>query len=183
MHVMLDLETLGTQTNACILQIGAVLFEPVSGGKVLNGKGFNLFTKPNQSYGTVSPSTLAWWLQQSNAKTLGKALDNNAVELPDALVAFRDWPFQAHGLSWSAITGIWSNGANFDQPILQSAFETLGITTPWNFRASRCCRTLFNLVGGAPQIDWAGLQTHDAFDDCIGQVMQVQKAMGMIQKG
>ena len=42
MDVMLDLETLGTRPDAAIIQIGAVLFEPRSGGMVLNGKAFSM---------------------------------------------------------------------------------------------------------------------------------------------
>ena len=50
----------------------------------------------------------------------------------------------------------------------------------WGYRDGRCCRTLFNLVGGPPEIDWTGFTAHDALDDAVGQAMQVQKAMGIL---
>jgi hypothetical protein len=181
MHVMIDLETLGNRPNGLILQIGAVLFEPASGGKLLNNKGLRATVMPQDGGGTIDGGTIAWWFQQPNVGTLGKRMATEGVPLSDALKQLVEFPQTAHGIGWEAIQGVWSNGAAYDQPILASSFALFGLDVPWHFRASECCRTLFKRVGGPPDIDWTGFEPHDALDDAIGQAMQVQKAMGMLR--
>lgn len=181
MHVMLDLETLGVRPDAAIIQVGAVLFEAKSGGKILNGKGFNDHVLLQDGAGTVDHGTVAWWLLNRSSEAMGNALSTKANPLNYVLEKFLMWPKDAADLSWDAIEGVWSKGADFDLPILQSAYARLGMIVPWNMRAGRCVRTLFALTGGEPEIDWTGMAQHDAFDDAVGQAMQVQKAMGVFQ--
>lgn len=174
MHVMIDLETLSTRTDAAIVQIGAVLFEPVSGGKVRNDRPFNRHVLVQDGAGSIDNGTLAWWLQQPNARDMGKALEADAVPLAQALQDLVEWPMKAMELEWSAIGGVWAKPADFDLAILKTAFARFGTTPPWDRRATRCARTLFEVSGGEPSIDWTGLRHHDAFDDALGQAMQVQ---------
>ena len=175
MHVMIDLETLSTRTDAAIVQIGAVLFEPVSRGKIRNDKPFMRHVLVQDGAGSIDNSTLAWWLQQPNAKALGRALETTAVPLAQALEDLVAWPKQAVDLEWDAITGVWAKPADFDLAILKTAFARFGALPPWDRRVTRCAKTLFEVSGGAPEIDWTGLDHHDAFDDALGQAMQVQK--------
>ncbi len=183
MDVMLDLETLGTRPDAAIIQIGAVLFEPFSGGKVLNGKGFMRHVLVQDGAGSVDHATIAWWLLEASAAKMGKALADRAVTLADALEDFLRWPTRAHELSWEAITGIWAKPATFDLPIMSSAYAALGHRPPWDRRATKCAQTLFALAGGRPDIDLTGLTPHDALDDAVGQAQQVQAAMGVLGIG
>lgn len=176
MDVMIDLETLGTRPDAAIIQIGAVQFEPRSGGKVLNGSGFKRYVAVQDGAGSIDHSTIAWWLQEKSAAKMGKALETQALPLLVALQELDAW------VNWADVGGVWSNGAAFDQPVLASAYGKLGRNTPWHYRASRCVRTLFALAGGAPSIDWTGMTPHDALDDAIGQAMQVQKAMAVLTR-
>ncbi len=180
MHMMIDLETLGTRPDAAIIQIGAVLFEPVSGGKILNGQGFKRYTLLQDGSGTIDHSTVAWWLQEASASKMGAALETEAVPLLQALDELDSFPMKAKGLSWEAIGGVWAAPSDFDIPILKSAYARFGLGVPWERRATRDARTLFSIVGGKPEIDWTGFTAHDALDDAIGQAMQVQKAMGML---
>lgn len=181
MHVMLDLETLGTRPDAAIIQIGAVLFEPLFGGKILNGKGFNRHVLVQDDQGTVDHGTLCFWLQERSAAKMGEELSTRASHIAEVLLDFIDWPKGACDLSWDAIGGVWASPSDFDIPILKSAFARVGGNPPWDRRATRDARTLFNLVGGKPEIDWTGFTPHDAYDDAVGQAMQVQKAMGMLR--
>lgn len=182
MDIMIDLETLSTRPDAAIIQIGAVLFEPVSGGKILNDKGFNSYTLIQDGAGSIDNSTLAWWLQEKSAAKMGAELEHKAVSLGEALKAFVEWPMNTKGIYWNDITGIWAKPADFDFPILRMAFNRFGLDAPWNRHATRCAKTLFHAVGKTPDIDWTGFIYHDALDDAIGQAMQVQKAMGLLNK-
>ncbi len=180
MHIMLDLETLGTRPDAAIIQIGAVLFEPVSGGKILDGKGFDKHVLLQDGGGSIDHGVVAFWFQEASVASMGKALSTRAFSLPEVLKKFVEWPAAVHDLSWEAIEGIWANPSDFDFPILKSAFARLGVDVPWDRRITRDARMLFTLVGGKPEIDWTGMTPHDAFDDAVGQAQQVQKAMGML---
>lgn len=194
-HVMLDLETLGTSPSAAIVQIGAVLFEPKSGGRVLNNKIFNRFVMVQEGAGHIDHSTLTFWLQEKAAPHLGKNLAENAFPLDQVLAEFIEWPYWAltgndprephvayqgntHPYNWwQQITGVWAKPSNFDIAILQSAFRLFGKAPPWNHRATRCMRTVLDILGHNPQVAQVGT-THDAADDALYQVMQLQIALG-----
>lgn len=180
MHVMIDLETLSTRQDAAIIQVGAVLFEPVSGGKVLNNRGFNRYVLVQDGAGAIDHSTVAWWLQQPNARTMGKTLEEAAQPLAIVLDDLVRFPQEARDLSWEAIGGVWAKPSNFDLGVLASAFARFGAAPPWEHWKTMCARTLFNLVGGQPQVDETGLTRHDALDDAVIQAMAVQKAMGLL---
>ncbi len=177
MHVMIDVETLGTRTDAAIMQIGAVFFEPVSGGKILNGdKAFNRFITFQDGVGSIDHGTLCFWLQEKSAARLGENLQKNSMTLAEALQEFMQWP-KTIDMTWENIQGVWAKPANFDLSIITSAFAKFGMQPPWDHRKTRCARTLFEITGGEPEIDWTGFVHHDALDDAVGQAMQVQKAI------
>lgn len=180
MDIMIDLEMMSTRPNAQIVQIGAVMFEPRSGGKILNQHGLNVFVQIQDGGGAIDNSTVAFWLQQPNAKTLGKALETTAVPLDEALRQLTELPFKAD-LTWEQIGAVWAKPSKCDLPILESAYSLFGLAPPWEHWKSMCAKTLFNLVGGMPFVDTSGLTAHDALDDALVQAMATQKALGMLK--
>ncbi len=181
---MLDLETLGTRPDAAIIQIGAVFFEPKSGGKILNGdKAFNQHVLYQDGIGTVDHGTLAFWLKEKSAARMGEALSNDAEFLPKVMQSFIAWPKTAMLMDWAEVGRIWASPSDFDLPILKSAMVRCGLgDMPWDRRSTRDARTLFDIVGGRPEIDWTGMVAHDALDDAVGQAMQVQQALALIER-
>jgi len=183
MHVMIDLETLGTRPGSAIAQIGAVLFEPVYGGKILNGKAFNQYIRPDDRV-NFDTDTIAWWLQQSpdGRKRLAEGMSQGVTEA-EALQELARWPMLTHNLTWEAVGGVWAHGPTFDVNLLHEAFARNGLEPAWSYRAPRDTRTLYFLANGGqpPEIDWTGFVKHDAKDDAIAQAMQVQIAMGMMR--
>lgn len=160
MHVMIDLETLGTRPDACIIQIGAVLFEPVSGGKILNGKGFNRHVLVQDGSGSIDHGTLCFWLTENSAAKMGHELSTVADPLAEVLQAFVEWPMEAHELSWEAITGMWAAPSDFDLPILKSAYAKLGMDVPWDRRVTRDARTCSQWsVAGQRSTGWVSSHT------------------------
>ena len=182
MHVVIDLETMGTRPDAAIIQVGAVMFEARDRGRILNGTGFNMHVLLQDGAGTVDHSTVAWWLREASAKKMGKEMEERAEPLADVLEAFRAWP-EAVELDWLAIEGVWSNPSDFDLPIVKSAYNRFGADVPWDRRATRCARTLFHLAGGRPQIDMTGFTVHDALDDAVMHAMEIQQAMAALNAG
>ena len=179
--IMLDLETLGTRPDAAIIQIGAVLFEPKSGGKIDNANGFNQHVIYQDGSGSVDHGTLGFWCTEKNVKRMGENMQKKAEFLPKVLSDFTAWPVNVLG-SWDAVGRIWAKPSVFDVTILRSAFIRTGTEAPWNLRSPRDCYTVFDLVGGAPEVDWTGLVAHDAFDDAVGQAMQKQKAAAILDE-
>lgn len=172
---MIDIETLGTRPDAAVVQVAAVAFEPFNRGKVRNDVPFNEYVLVQDGEGSIDNGTLSWWLQQPGAKKLGKALaDGTAKPLSIVLAELRYWPEKALGLHWGSFGAVWAKGSHFDLAILHSAYARHGQEPPWHYRAPRDLRTLFEVCGGEPQIDWTGLEPHNAVDDCIGQIMAFQ---------
>lgn len=174
-NVEIDLETLGTVPGSIILSIGAVLFDPATGAL---GKEFYCVISKQSSefFGmTHSVSTLEWWTKQSPEarKVLTEAEADDAAYMDVALE--RLTAFIPKGAK------VWSNGANFDQPLLAVAYDRIGGTVPWEFWNGRCHRTLVALCPNEKALRPATVCAHNALEDAKWQarhLCNVVKAMG-----
>ena len=166
-HVMIDLETLGTVADAAILSIGAVRFDLDS--DAIDDKGFyaSVSLDSNSEHKRrIQEDTLLWWLKQpleaqsvfhESKQTLGVALDD-----------LTDW------MNSDDHTCVWSNGADFDLPMLAHAFTSLGKDVPWKFWNSNCVRTYKKLPGAKNvKVPFAGVK-HNALFDAVHQAQLVQ---------
>lgn len=71
---------------------------------------------------------------------------------------------------------VWSQGGNFDDPMLSAALRAVGLEPPWKFWNSQCTRTVYRLAGlNFNKIPRSGTH-HNALDDAIHQVACVQRA-------
>lgn len=167
-HVMVDLETLGTQPGSVILSIGAVLFEPnpKEGDLFIGEEFYCVVGRPTcEAAGlTVSQDTLNWWKKQSpEARTvLEQSLDpKQSVSIAKALTGLA--AFIPEGAK------VWSNGANFDQPLLDVAYNKCGITLPWKYWNSRCYRTIVALHPNEKALRPPTVCAHNALEDAKWQ--------------
>lgn len=136
MHIMIDLETLGTERDAAILQIGAVaftdddaLFEHDPSAR------FNADIDPASAirYGNVNADTAVWWGRQEKRVPLA-----GSEKLDTALIRLRDW-IDRYRSRWPLI---WSRGA-MDTEVLAYAYQlVLGRPQPWLYYHVRDARTL-----------------------------------------
>ena len=136
MHVMLDLETLGTSQDAVIVSIGACMFDPRDSGVEHT---FSAHLNLEQPGRTVTDSTIRWWMCQSDkARSAAFSERLERASLPFALNAFAQW-FCANGGA-----EVWGNGATFDASILEHAYRTTwsAPSAPWAFYNIRDLRTL-----------------------------------------
>lgn len=194
MHVMVDLETLGTHPEAPILTIGAVLFDPwqLDTADGLYERAFIRKVAVQSSLAAcprVDGDTLAWWLSQEDA-ALKALVGEDVVSLKEALVAYRqycvdrhpktnDWFFPGHS-SFPQASMVWAKSPDFDCVILANAFRTVNEINPWAFYQYRCVRTVQDLgwpEGPDSRPDFhAGTVKHDARADAVAQAMCVQAA-------
>ena len=163
-HVMIDLETLGTKADAVILSIGAVRFDLDSDGIDDTGFYASISIDSNTEAGRkINEDTLLWWMKQSTEAQAVFHEPKGSLEtaLEDLALWFGKAKF------------IWSNGADFDIPILAHAFSHFGWDTPWEFYNARCVRTYKNSPG-ARGIKIPNAVKHNAFHDALAQVQLVQ---------
>lgn len=137
--LMIDAETLGVTADAVILSIGAVPFDLATGQVSDEGFYVSVSVDSNLELGRrITESTLLWWLKQSAAAQ--QVFHEPKEHLREALLQLSDW-------IGSNDYEVWSNGADFDIPMLAHAFTQSGLQVPWKFYKSRCFRTYKNLPG------------------------------------
>ena len=170
--VMLDLEALATSTDAAILSIGAVKFDPFGNG--INDTDPVFYTRVDvdscdELNLTVSDSTIEWWSKQSS-KAQEEAF--NPKGRLHIKTAFED----LYKFCWGCKT-VWSNGAAFDVVICETVFNRIGKKVPWDYWQVRDCRTLFDveLIGHDPEKP--NTTAHNALEDAIAQAKCVQNVL------
>lgn len=173
MHLMIDLETLGTDTDCVVTQLGYCVFD-IKGLDIAFQNELHLRPQEQIDLGRkVSWKTLQWWNDQEEpARENMFGEGGQSLTLEQALAIFhQDVALQ---FGWDSIEGVWSNGLTFDVAIMTSLYKMQGVKIPWDFRAARDTRTLWmltpNLNFGRPRIK------HSAMQDAVAQACNVQKA-------
>ena len=175
MHIMIDLETMGTSPTAPIISIGATAFDAEG---IKDRFYLVVDLKSAVDAGAVmEPSTVIWWMEQSDEARA--ALTGEGVKIERALSEFRtfvDVLSHRHGLS-----GVWGNGAGFDNILLAEAYRRLKLAVPWPFWTDKCYRTVKGLYAEV-EIKRVGTH-HNALSDAETQtehLIRINKAAGGI---
>ncbi|EMW1808817.1 3'-5' exoribonuclease [Escherichia coli] len=171
-HLMIDLETMGTNTNAPIVVIGAVFFDPQTGEI---GPVFYIAISLTDAMNTgavPNGGTIEWWLKQSSEARA--AILTDQVKLKDALSRFREF---INEYSDEKFVQVWGNGATFDNAILRTSYERLDIPCPWRYYNDRDVRTIVELgktidFDARTVIPFEGVR-HNALDDARHQAKYV----------
>lgn len=165
-HIMFDLETLGTAADACILSIGAVKFDLDSPN--MDDAGFYASVSIDSNLELkrrIQEDTLIWWMKQPvEAQTV---FHESKQTLEVAMTDLSDWIGDGE-------YHVWSNGADFDLPMLAHAYTQLCMEVPWKFWNSNCFRTYKKLPGArAVKLDMQGVK-HNALADAVHQAKLLQ---------
>jgi len=160
-HVMVDNETLATTADAVILSIGAVKFDLATGEIDNDGFYRSISIESNlEMKRRISEDTLIWWLRQDVSAQ--QVFHESKETLQTALAEFSDWLGTSDYM-------IWSNGADFDIPMLAHAYTQLGMEVPWKFWNAKCFRTYKNLPGARDiRVPALGVK-HNALSDAYQQ--------------
>jgi len=165
MDVMIDLETMSTESNAAICSIGAVKFS--FDGGILDQFYCTVDVLDCKKYGLhVSKDTVYWWSQQP--KHVFEELRKNNVSLKDALNNFSEW----YG---NISLPTWGCGAGFDNVILDNAFKAVGMIRPWKYWDDRCYRTIKELIK-IPEEDRTQ-NYHNALEDALHQTKHLLRIL------
>ena len=169
-HCMIDLETLGSNPKAPIIQIGLVFF--TIQGITLQSQ-LTVDFNDALAHGDADGSTIKWWLQQTkDAQTSLFVNEKPIMEVADILEKI----IEAQNANF-----YWSH-ATFDFPILQSMFRSLKRKYPLPHKRCFDLRTLEYLAG---PIEWAKRTGthHNALDDANYQAEHAIKLLNKIGKG
>ena len=159
MHIMIDLETMGTRPTAPIVSIGAVAFDATG---VHDTFYANVDLKSAvDAGGVIDPSTVMWWMSQSDEARAALLVKDEQYSIVWALAALSAWG------DWGKVAGVWGNGASFDNVILSESYYRAAILRPWPFWKDRCYRTIKTIY---PDVELVRSGTHhNALDDARTQ--------------
>lgn len=168
-HVVVDLETLGTSKRACILSIGAMMFDD-SDYVMLSPFYVAVDSADASRYLEIDQATIDWWEKQSQEARAAVFEAPDTKTLSEALLEFRKWlPV--------GVYRIWSHGSSFDIAILSEAYRLLSQPLPWRYSDERDTRTLFELIPTNVVRADDGLPEHHALHDARSTAMQVIACM------
>jgi DNA polymerase III epsilon subunit-like protein len=166
MHLMVDLETLGTDPRSVILSIGAVFFTETEIGKSFYVEAV-VDSQQEEWQRKISADTLAWWINQNDVAK--RVFHDGPHKQPLAQALFQLQNFIG---SEEDTVLVWANGAGFDFPLLHTAYHDIQERAPWRFFNERCYRTVKAMYPGIPK-PVTGV-AHNALDDAMSQAFHLQ---------
>ena len=198
-HAMIDIETLGTKTNSIIRDISIVLFTFVPDSK----KALDAITyvpsyleQVQSGCFTKTDATVEWWRSRATNPDLPESASYYAEQILRPLGSGNkaEYVFQeptseeiskAFTSILSKVTGeIWCKGPSFDIAILNHYFDSLGCVNPLDgyYRKFRDTRTFMDIpkMLGIKDTTPAPIISHQAFDDFIAQIKELQRAYSII---
>ena len=173
-NIMIDLETIGVCADALVLTIGAVPFS--FDGEM--GKEFEIYPTVQDQIGQrkVEWGALQFWFnqedvvrhQQSDAIRTNN-LETSLNQLTEFCQSNLDSNFK-----------VWGNG--FDIPLLNQAYSSYGMETPWSYKKIMDCRTItwLSKISTRVHIDESDLK-HNAVSDCKYQIRFIVDAFHVLK--
>lgn len=183
-HIMIDLETLGVDAGAALVSVGAVAFDLDHG--VDEADTFEAVVKLEDALdvGTMTPSTLKWWMEQSPEAQRQTFLreGREVEEVLEDLGAFVQKRSEEKGYR---DVHVWGNSNKFDLGILEDKYATCGLAIPWNYARDQNVRTVVLLakhILGMERPEFPeDLTAHRCLHDAIHQaryVVEMVRALG-----
>ena len=157
-NIMMDIETLGTNFNAVVLQITMVKF---NWDKSITSRiTVNISIEEQLIKGrTIDESTVNWWKEQKS-----DVFESCIKEQKKPLEALNELK---RFVNYDDV--VWSH-ATFDAPIVASLFNDFGIRVPWKYTNARDIRTLIDMSEiNLNDYNWEK-KTHNSNDDCEFQI-------------
>jgi hypothetical protein len=166
-HIMIDIETLGTNPDCVILSVGAVKFDPF-GTTVPQHK---TLWRPNidqqlEAGRTVDEGTLEWWSKQAADIRENAFSTDDRIDLDDF--------FKSLNRYMTGADKIWCQGPQFDMVIIEDLYRQFDHHRNWAYWQVSDCRTIFNMMPVDPR---KAIQQnlHRADEDAYWQAVCVQR--------
>lgn len=169
-HAMIDIETLGTDTDAVVLTIGGVKFDPNDESRgTWDEFYYSLNIAEQLDTRSTTDETIAWWAKTNGAMLLEELDNPNRTPVIDVLKALCKWQVGP--------SHIWAQGPQFDFGILENMYRQYDHHIPWSgFWRIRDSRTLLGLMEIDPR-KAIEFEAHNAMEDCKVQALCVQRTL------
>ena len=157
-NIVVDVETLSLESDAAIISIAAVPFNPV----VDELNSFDVFqvrpegaSEPlSEFYEVVNATscalhgmridmdTVSWWSKQGEMAK-AELLSRQPLNIGAAMNAFHNY-LEGMKKAYDADIVMWSQGSDFDFPIIANAYNKVlkGTRLPWDYRDKRDARSI-----------------------------------------
>lgn len=171
LDVMIDIETLATDTNATVITIAGIRFNALKNYREITSPyEFDHFycrvDTESQEGRTIADETLQWWASQEEDVRIEAFSPEDRFSLEDALTAFTYWA--------SGADRYWANGIAFDYPILESCCAQTKIQYPWKYWQVMDARSIYKLV---PDHYNPKQMHHHALYDCLTQIQRLNDCL------
>lgn len=180
--ISIDLETLGTNVDSQIIQVGACAYDTTTNTV---DDTFEANIKLNDDeHCNVTPGTLKFWLMQAteNPEAVASVFKPKVtMELYDVLVNLKTWL----ELNPDYLVTVYANGTKFDLGMLEYQYKLHGIEVPWFHNADGCMRTIRRLCKERIKVnmsDYSHLPEHSALGDAIWQARYIASALVSINQ-
>jgi hypothetical protein len=173
---MIDIECLAQSSDAVILTIGAICFDPYSNdiedfqNQKIEKHNFTKFYRRvsidscTDAGLVISDDTVTWWSKQ-NQKAIDEAFSEDDREPLDKVLK-ELFTFSRH------CTHFWAKSPQFDMSIIETAAKRLEFGVPWRYSQLRDVRTIEELTG----LESRSSNDHRADEDALNQAKIVQKS-------
>lgn len=171
-HVMIDIETLGSDVDSLVLSLGGVRFDPYAENNdnmykmdgIAQPVYYNLNIEEQVATRSINKDTVAWWDTMTPQVREAAFDQTNAVEVEDFLRQLSEW---CEGASF-----YWSQGS-FDYVILEDLYKQYNMNPPWHFAEIMDARTISRTMtfDYRKSVDF---DLHNALDDAVVQSLCVQ---------
>jgi 3' exoribonuclease, RNase T-like len=175
-HMMIDLETLGTSTNAMVVTVAAVVFNVDPAG-IEFGPGIDMsvdIERAAKDGAVINVDTVTWWLTQSEearealvAKLVKGDLETAVLHELSLLYAEYTHP----------LTQVWSLPAAFDLRLLREMAARHDMALPWPHWQERCLRTAAAMHPRGKELRVKPELAHDAMSDAVAQARWLGRLM------
>ena len=166
-HIMVDIETLSTNSNGVVTTISAVEFELETGK---TGVEFEIAIDIKEQINAgaiIDIDTVVWWFSQDE-EAIKSMLRLKKFKVDIALQLFNDW-FDQIDTSNNDIK-LWGNGVSFDNVMIRNLYKRHDIEFALPFWCDNDVRTLVTLGNiDTRSFDFKGIK-HRGIDDCKHQV-------------
>lgn len=182
MHVVLDLETASTQSNAAVVSIGACFFSPSLPTLMFMEFYGHLSLGACEDVGLhIDPETIKWWDSQPEEmrKEAFKGPPEGCSSLL-TLVDFAEWITDLQK-EYKAVR-IWGYGANFDPVVLGNCMDAFDVKVPWKYSDVRCARTILKLLPSNDRLEQPDHLKHHALWDARYEAANLKQCLKWLQK-
>ena len=164
-NIMIDLETFGVCADAVVLTIGAVAFS--LDGCLGNEIEIYPTVQDQIPQRKVEWGAISFWFNQGDTVRYQQSQAKRDKSLKESLISLTEFCEQNLSKNFK----VWGNG--FDIPLLNQAYSSFGMETPWSYKKIMDLRTIVWLSKISVQKHFnnrVDLVKHNVISDCKIQI-------------